>query len=181
MAGTKHVALLRGINVGGNNLVPMKRLAEVLTASGCADVQTYIQSGNIVFSRGRHPEARLSGLISKVIADEFDVQVPVVLRTANDLRSVVRTNPYLKSGADPAFLHVAFLADEPTHTAAAALDPMRSVPDAFELRGRDIYLHLPNGVARTKLTNAYFDTKLGTTSTLRNWRTVLKLLEMAGG
>jgi uncharacterized protein (DUF1697 family) len=136
----KHVALLRGVNVGGKNKLPMKELAELFEVAGCSDVATYIQSGNVIFC-------------AKTV---------------------------LRAGAEPGMLHVVFLADEPTRAAIGALDPKRSPGDEFVVRGREIYLRCPNGMGRSKLTNAYFDSKLSTTSTLRNWRTVLELRDRAG-
>lgn len=105
--------------------------------------------------------------------------VPVVLRSREELAADVARDPFLKRGIDTAALHVAFLADIPNPTCVTALDATRSPGDSFILCGRDIYLWLPNGVARTKLTNDYFDRTLKTVSTIRNWNTVLKLLEMA--
>jgi uncharacterized protein (DUF1697 family) len=103
------------------------------------------------------------------------------VRTADELRAVAQGNPFLDEGADADTLHVAFLADRPRSDRVAALDANRSPGDSFVVRGSEIYLRLPNGVARTKLTNAYFDSKLSTISTARNWRTVLKLLELMQG
>ncbi len=174
-----HVALLRGLNVGGKNRLPMKDLAEVFSAAGCLDVQTYIQSGNVVFGASAALAKRLPALVSAAISKAHGHQVPIVLRTAEELRAAARGNPFLKAGADPDALHVAFLAEVPTAAAVSALDPERSPGDDFAVRGRDVYLRLPNGVARTKLTNAYIDRTLGTISTLRNWRTLLALLELA--
>ena len=94
---------------------------------------------------------------------------------------IVTGNPFLAAGADPAQLHVGFLAGAPTAARTAELDPDRSPRDAFEVRGREVYLHFPNGTARSKLTVDYFDRVLGTTITIRNWRTVLKLHDMSGG
>jgi uncharacterized protein (DUF1697 family) len=172
------VALLRGINVGGKNTLPMCDLAAMFVEGGCTDVRTYIQSGNVVFAATPGVVERLADDISRRIAKSFGYRVPVVVRTADELRQVVRGNPFLKSDADARSLHVAFLADLPDPGRIAALDPKRSPGDSFSMRGREIYLCLPNGVAGTKLSNAYFDSALATTSTLRNWRTVLKLLEM---
>ncbi len=177
-AVASHVALLRGINVAGKNKLPMAGLVELFSAAGCEDVRTYIQSGNVVFAASPKAAAQIPKIIADGIAARFGLRVPVVLRTSEELRAVSEGNPFLRSGSDAESLHVAFLADLPGRRLGAALDPRRSPGDAFELRGREIYLHLPNGVARTKLTNAYFDSALATTSTLRNWRTVLKLLEM---
>ncbi|HEY6376537.1 MAG TPA: DUF1697 domain-containing protein [Edaphobacter sp.] len=175
---TKQVALLRGINVGGKNILPMKELAAMFVASGCGDVATYIQSGNVVFSAGAGVAKGLAGLISQRIEERFGLRIPVVMRTDEELGAVIRENPYLKGGVPEELLHVYFLADVPGAAEVGKLDPLRSAPDAFSVRGREVYLHLPNGMARTKLTNAYFDSKLGTVSTARNWRTVLKLYEM---
>ncbi len=176
-----NVALLRGINVGGKNILPMKDLVALFVEVGCSEVSSYIQSGNVIFRARPALVAGLSALIGKGIADRFGIRVPVVIRTAEELRDIARGNPFLKTKADPAMLHVAFLADVPSAPRVAMLDANRSPPDAYSVHGREIFLHCPNGFGRTKLTNQYFDSKLATISTVRNWRTVLKLLELAGG
>jgi uncharacterized protein (DUF1697 family) len=173
------VALLRGINVGGKNMLPMRDLVALFERAGCAEVRHYIQSGNIVFRADGRLAARISQVVAAGIERGFRMRVPVVVRTGRELAAVARGNPFLADGGDPAACHVLFLADAPTKKQAAALDPGRSPPDAFVVKGREVYLSCPNGVARTKLTNAYFDSVLGTTSTGRNWRTVLKLTEMS--
>lgn len=177
-SATLFLALLRGVNVGGKNRLAMKELAELLAQAGLAEVRTYIQSGNVLFRAPSAQAHALPGLVSGAIAKRFGLSVPVVLRSAAELAKVARSNPFLETGADPEALHVAFLAAEPAEARIAALDPKRSPPDEFRVLGREVYLHLPNGAARSKLTNDYFDSKLGTTSTARNWRTVLKLLEL---
>ncbi len=177
-SGLAYVALLRGINVGGKNKLPMADLVAMFADAGCTAVRSYIQSGNVVFSASRACAKGLAERISQRIAERFGFRVPVVLRTADELGRVLTSNPYLKRGVDVAWLHVAFLADRPSATRASALNPNRSPGDSFELAGREIYLHLPNGVARTKLANDYFDSTLATKSTLRNWRTVVHLAEM---
>jgi uncharacterized protein (DUF1697 family) len=175
------VALMRGINVGGKNMLPMKDLVTLFLDAGCAEARTYIQSGNVIFRASLAVANRLPGRIQKSVADRFGLRIPVVTRTADELRRVTVTNPFLEERVDPATLHVAFLSDSPTAARVAALDADRSLTDRFAVRGREIYLHTPNGLARTKLTNLYFDSKLSTTCTVRNWNTVLKLLELAGG
>lgn len=172
------VALLRGINVGGKNNVPMKDLSEMFSGAGCSNVRTYIQSGNVIFHAAPNLSERLPDLISAQIAKRFGCKVPVVLRTAEQLGKVIRNNPFLKAGASENELHVMFLADAPASSAIRQLDPDRSAPDTFQVSGREIYLRLPNGMGRSKLTNQYFDSKLATTSTARNWRTVNQLFEM---
>ena len=175
-----HLALLRGVNVGGKNKLPMKDLAALFVAAGCEDVRTYIQSGNVVFRAPPSVAAGLSARIAEQITGRFGYKTPVVLRTVGQLRDVVAHNPFLEAGAPEDKLHVMFLADEPSPARVAALDPGRSPPDAFVVRGREVFLHLPNGVADSRLTNAYFDSKLATVNTGRNWRTVTTLLGMMG-
>ena len=175
-----YVALMRGINVGGKNRLPMKDLAAMFGGAGCADVVTYIQSGNVVFRATDACAARVPAAVAKAVADRFAFRSPVVVRSAAELRAVARGNPYLKVGADVDALHVLFLVDRPSAARVAELDSHRSPPDEFLVRGREVYFRCPNGVGRSKLTVGYFDSKLATTSTLRNWRTVLKLVEMSG-
>jgi uncharacterized protein (DUF1697 family) len=113
------------------------------------------------------------------MTDRFGFDVPVVVRTAAELAAAIRDNPFPDACAEPKCLHVGFLADRPDQKRVAALDPKRSPPDAFAVRGREVYMHCPNGVARTKLTTPWFDSGLDTCVTFRNWNTVLKLLELA--
>jgi len=118
-------------------------------------------------------------VLIRKIEERFGFQVPVVLRTAEQLAQTVRNNPFLKNDPDEDTLHVLFLAELPRPDCVNALDPNRSSPDEFVVCGKEIYLRLPGGVAETKLTNQYFDSKLrmiGTT--MRNWRTVNTLLEL---
>jgi uncharacterized protein (DUF1697 family) len=175
-----YVALLRGINVGGKNALPMQELARMFCEAGCDDVQTYIQSGNVIFRCGP-AAAKLPGRISSQIETNFGYRVPVIMRTAEQMAAVIKNNPFVPAGIDHKWLHVYFLANQPGARAVASLDPARSAPDTFRVRGSEIYLHLPNGMGRSKLTNAYFDSKLATTSTARNWSTILKLAGIMNG
>lgn len=172
-----HLALLRGINVGGKNVLPMKDLAQMFSNAGGTNVRTYIQSGNVIFETSS-AAPKIVELVKTKIEKKFGYQVPMVLRTSQQLLKTIRGNPFLKAGAHEKMLHVYFLADPANPRAIATLDPGRSAPDAFQVLGQEIYLHMPNGMARTKLTNAYFDSKLSTTCTARNWATVLKLAAM---
>lgn len=174
---TRYVALLRGINVGGHNKIPMKELVVAFGKAGCRDVETYIQSGNVAFDSA-HAAGTLPAVLAKAIAKAFDLDIPVIVRSAAELAAAVRANPYLRRGDEDA-LHVLFMADRPAPRAVATLDPARSAPDEFAVIGREIYLYTPNGLARTKLSNVYFDKQLSTITTARNWRTVNKLLELS--
>lgn len=173
------VALLRGINVGGKNRLPMKDLVAMFLEVGCEDVRTYIQSGNVLFRGAPAAPGDTSALISALILDHFGYQIPVVTRTAEDLKKVGEANPFVQTGAETDRMYVMFLADEPESGLVRSLDPDRSPGDEYAVLGREIYLHCPNGIARSKLTNGYFDSRLATTSTTRNWKTTLKLVEMA--
>jgi len=173
-----HVALLRGINVGGKHKLPMKELAELVNGCGCSEVRTYIQSGNVVFAASRQCARELPPLLAQRIEERFGFQVPVIVRAREELARVMRDSPFVKAGLPENTLHVYFLADLPSADRVKSLAANRSAPDAFRVIGREIYLHLPNGMGRTKLTNTYFDSKLATVSTARNWATVKTLLKM---
>jgi uncharacterized protein (DUF1697 family) len=175
----RFVALLRGINVGGKNALPMRELVALVEKSGGRQVETYIQSGNVAFAATAAHAKGMASAITRGIAVRYGYGVPVVVRSAAELANVLASNPYASSKkVDPKSLHVAFLAERPKAEAIASLDPMRSPPDAFHVIDREIYLRCPNGLGRSKLTNAYFDRTLGTVSTLRNWATVQRLAEM---
>jgi uncharacterized protein (DUF1697 family) len=172
-----HVALLRGINVGGKNLLPMAALAKIFASEGCADVVTYIQSGNVLFAATATEAKSLGSRITKRIESEFGFAPPVILRSRKEVRAALAHNPFAAT-ADPAGLYIAFLDRAPTKAARARLDPNRSPPDRFELLGKELHLHLIRGAGETKFTNAYLDAALNVISTMRNWRTVHKLDEM---
>ena len=175
------VALLRGINLAGRNRVPMPELRTSFEALGLEDVVTYIQSGNVVFRSSTGRAEELAARIEGRIAEAFRIEVVVVLRTPAELRRIAGGNPFLKRGADPSRLHVVFLSGRPAKKAAAQLDPRRSPPDEFRLEGREIYLHLPNGFGRSKLTVDYFERSLGVDATARNWKTLTKLVALTRG
>lgn len=164
--------------MGGKNRLAMKDLVAIFTEAGCHNVRTYIQSGNVIFNAAPKVSARLPESIAVQIKNRFECRTQIILRTGEELRDVVRNNPFIKAGAAEETLHTLFLADLPDCSKVDRLDPHRSPPDEFIVRGREVYLRLPDGVARTKLTNSYFDSKLGTAGTLRNWRTVVKLFEL---
>ena len=173
-----HVALMRGINVGGKNKLPMKDLVALFVEVGCRQVRTYIQSGNVVFEGDAELAERVVTDVPTRIAARFGLSVPVIVRTAEEVRDAVSMHPFVAEAADLKHLHMGFLADTPSADAVASLDPARSAVDAFAVMGKEIFLHVPGGMARTKLTTDYFDRRLGTVLTVRNWRTVNKLLEM---
>ncbi len=174
----RYVALLRGVNVGGKNPLPMAMLAKLVASCGADDVETFIQSGNAVFSASNALARGVERALAKAIADELGLLVAVVVRSHAELDDMVKNGPFVGETLDPSRLHVLFLAEAPTPEDVATLDPARSPGDSFVVRGREVFLRLPNGAARTKLTTAYFDARLRTTSTGRNLRTVTKLAEL---
>ncbi|HEY2749015.1 MAG TPA: DUF1697 domain-containing protein [Polyangia bacterium] len=175
------MALLRGINIGGKNKLAMPALADMFRDEGAADVTTFIASGNVLFDAPKKLAVTLAPRIERRIAADFALRVPVMLRSGGELAAAVARNPFVARGADENELFVMFLAAKPSGAADRALDPKRSPPDEFALVGKELYLRLPNGAARTKLTNAYFDKMLGTIGTARNWRTTRKLAELCAG
>jgi uncharacterized protein (DUF1697 family) len=169
----KQVALLRGVNVGGKNKVPMAELRAVFESLGCSDVSTLIQSGNVVFSGGR---AVKPTALEAAIAKELGVEAAVVLRTARELASVVDANPFTR--VDLSKVHVGFMSQAPATAVVAKLDVEGFRPERFELHGRELYFHLPDGMGRAKLP-LYLDRRLGVSTTIRTWTTVVKLLALA--
>ena len=172
------IALVRGVNVGGRGRLPMAELRAALTDAGFDDVRTHLQSGNVVLdsTAARDATARR---IERLIAERFGLDVTVIVRTPRELAKIAGSNPFLDEQQEHAKLHVVFLAEKPSARAAAGLDPERSPPDVFVLRGRELYVHYPNGSGRSKLSLAYVERTLGVRGTARNWKTVLALNDLA--
>jgi uncharacterized protein (DUF1697 family) len=173
-----YVALLRGVNVGGARSLPMERLRGLFAQAGATHAETLIQSGNVVFTATEASAPKIIETVAARLKLEFGFDAPIVLRDATEWTALIDGNPFTRSGANLDTLHALCLSEEPSAAALSSLDPSRSPKDEFRICGRDVYLRLPSGVARSKLTNAWFDSKLGVVSTLRNWRTVLKLGEI---
>ncbi len=169
----KYIALLRGINVGGARKVPMADLRELFEALGHTDVQTYIQSGNVVFTTKDGAPMRVKKALEQAIEREFRFAVAVILRAPRELASVVQRNPF---GTDA---YVTFLDIPPEKQRVATLDPTKFAPDEFQVDGREIYVRCPNGYGRTKINNTYFERQLATKATTRNWKTITTLLDWA--
>ena len=172
------IVLLRGINVGGRNVLPMADLARHCAACGGEGVRTYIQSGNVVLTL-EGAEGEFAAALSDRIEAGNGLRVPVVVLTGAELARALGAAPF--PDAAPGTVHYAFLSALPAAAAVAALDPERSPGDRFAVEGRAVFLHMPNGVARTKLTNAWLDRALGVVSTVRNRATIDALWRLAGG
>jgi uncharacterized protein (DUF1697 family) len=172
------VLLLRGINLGPRNRIPMATLRAALGKAGFEDAQTYLQSGNIVVSSDAKP-AELVRQGERLIAEQFGLQIPVIVRTARELKEVVRRNPLRDMAVDPKRYQVSFLAREPDPELVSKLSGLQAGSERFAHIGREFYAWHPDGVARSKLWNALAGRDLGVVATARNWTTVTKLLEMA--
>ena len=168
-----YVALLRGVNVGGNNKLPMKDLSAVFQKCGCSNVRTYIQSGNVVFDCTTGV-SKLNETIAKGIEKKFGFKPLMVFRTLAELKDVVKNNPFLKTGAIETELHVVFLEHAPAEEELTKLEEKRVPPEEFAARGKEVYLRLPNGAGNSKMAGV----KTKTLATARNWRTVNRLIEM---
>lgn len=173
-----YVAFLRGLNVGGRNRIAMADLSAAFEASGARSIRTYIQSGNVLFQAPDQELERVLAAVEGHIEARLGSKVPVTLRSGSRLRAIAGDHPFRSIATDPSQLHVGFLQERPSPESVARLDRDRSPPDRMLVRDGEIYLLLPNGAARTKLSNAYFDSVLGIPSTFRNWRTVRTLARM---
>ena len=170
----KWVALLRAVNLGGANKVPMAELRALLEDAGYKNVRTYIASGNVLLD-GPSGKAALATALERLVADSFGVTTTVMLRKPRELAETVAAHPF---GTDTSDSHVAFLAKRPAKAAAARLEAAAGT-DATMLAGTEIYLHLPAGVQGSRLSGARIEKLLDVPATLRNWRTVAALAELA--
>ena len=175
---TRYVALLRGINVGRAHQVDMPRLREVLAARGHGEVRTHLRSGNVVLDSPL-PETELAADLAAAIESEFGFAVPVVVRTGAEIAAVVAGDPFATVATDPARYLVTFMAEAPDPARVDALPPPEGGGE-YLVRGRELYLWLPDGIAGTPLASWKWDTLLGRPGTARNWNTVTKLAALAG-
>jgi uncharacterized protein (DUF1697 family) len=170
------VALLRGINVGGKTTLPMARLRDVAEGLGYDEVATYIQSGNLVL-RTSASASTVEKDLARAVGALGGVQPAVMVRTRAQLAKVVDANPFLRRGEDPSSCHVVFAANA-TKGQLAGIDLPSYAPEDAAAVGKEIYLFLPGGVGRSKLAGDLAKQK-GAPGTMRSWRTVTKLLELA--
>jgi uncharacterized protein (DUF1697 family) len=176
-----YIALLRGINVSGQKPVKMTELKALFESLGFHSVETYIQSGNVVFKSGDINDIVLAvAKIESAIEKKYDFVVPVILRNAEDLKNIIAGNSYANSGTcDLKYLHVTFLNSQPEKDNIEYALKGDYSPNTFYITGREIYLHCPGGYGKTKLNNNFFESKLKVKATTRNWNTVNVLYEMA--
>ena len=175
---TTRVALLRGINLAGKKKVPMARLRELASDLGFADPKTHVQSGNLVFDTDLD-ESETVRALEEAVRSAFGFDVPVISRTADEMGAIASSHPFSDLGLDDRLLQVAFLDRPPERAVEVLIDADEYADDRFQGDGREVYLAYPKGSARSKLGHALLERRLGVSATLRNWRTVSKLAEMA--
>ena len=174
----RHIALLRGINLGPARRVAMADLRGLCEDLGYEDVSTYVQSGNVVFTSASRP-ARLQDELEREIAVRLGVETQVVVRTRDELADVIERDPFGDVVDEPKRYQVSFLSGKPTADAAREIEQLEVAPERVVVSGREIYAWHPEGIQRSKLAKALADKRLGVTATARNWNTVTKLLAMA--
>jgi uncharacterized protein (DUF1697 family) len=172
-----YIALLRGINVGGSHMVPMKDLKLLFEKNGCVDVQTYIQSG-IVFRRADADAHRLAKQVAAAVSKRCGFEPRVLVLTRTELVRAAANNPFPEAEGNPKSVHLFFLAEPAKKADLKSMEALRARTERFALKGKVLYLHTPDGFGTSTLA-ARAERLLGVEATARNWRTVTTLLQMA--
>ena len=172
------IALLRGINVGGNNPLPMKSLVALLESLGLENVSTYIQSGNAVFQAKRKPPKTLAAKIRRAIGEAHGFEPEVLVLGADAFGAAMDENPFPKATSEPKTLHVSFLETQRKNPDLDAIKAARAKTEHYVLTERAFYLHAPDGIARSRLA-ARAESWLGVRATARNWRSVEAIWKLA--
>jgi len=176
----RYIVLLRGINVSGKNKLKMADLRAMLEAMNFGNVQTYIQSGNIIFEHPKTPSSTLEERIKGQLMERFGYDIPVLALTVDELKDIFNHNPFLtKRNEDIAKLYVTILKEKPDNERVSVVKEIEYKTDEFEMRDKLIYVFSPGGYGRTKFTNNFFEAKLKVQATTRNWKTITKLVEMS--
>jgi uncharacterized protein (DUF1697 family) len=170
------IAFIRGINVGGKNALPMATLRAICGEAGLRDAQTYIQSGNVVFSAPERALARAAKAVEDGIESQLGFRPFVMVRTLRELRALVGAVPF---EAEPSKLIVMFLTDRPTAAATRAIQELKPDPERIELIGREIFIHFPIGIGTSKLQTTKVEKAAGLPGTCRNWNTILKMIDLS--
>ena len=174
----RYIAILRGINVGTGRKVPMADLKKLCENLGLHDVQTYIQSGNVVFELPQpEPLSELEIRLQKAFTQAFGFDIPVLIRTAEEWAETISKNPFLSEN-DDGRLYLTCLQKEPAPESLEKIKALQYLPDRYEIIGRDVFLFCTSGYGSSKLSNSFFESKLKVPGTTRNWKTVMKLHEM---
>lgn len=177
----QYLAILRGINVGGKRKIKMDDLKALFSELNFQEISTYIQSGNVLFSASEvldlSPEAKK---IEQAIFDNYKFEVPVMIRKTTDLNAIIEANPFFKEGKPIETLHLSFLSEKPSEENLEKIKTDAHAPDRFHIQDQEVYIYCEGKYHQTKLSNHFFEKKLGVSASTRNWKTLLKLKELAG-
>ena len=176
---TRYALLLRGVNVGTKNSLPMADLRSMLSKAGCIDVQTYVQSGNAVFGTSLGTPA-LTKVVEQALEKYMGRPIATTLRTLAQMKDIIADNPFGKVAKEPKYLCVTFLSNVPTKAETAPLHAQEWKPELFKVAGTEIYTWHPKGQGNSPLAGALGKLRLRGAVTTRNWNTVIKLTEMLG-
>lgn len=175
-----YIALLRGINIGPHKRMRMEKLRASCEALGFAGVKTYIQSGNVIFKAPKLSPAALAKQLGECIVKDFGFSSEVISRSREEMKAIVNSNPFLRErGIDPSKLHVVFLSQRPSAAALKKLQELTLAPDRVSSGDEEIYFYFPNGVSGSSLWKRPLDRVTGVAGTMRNWKTVTTLYQMA--
>lgn len=172
-----YISMLRGINVGGQKKIRMADLKSLYESLGLGNVQTYVQSGNVVFDSEEQNAEKLRKSIEAQTEAAFGFSVPILIRTANDFKRIIESHPF--ANEEPIRVLVTFLYERPQKSRWDELSLYQDKVDQFALGEQEIFLFCPGGYGRTKLSNTFFEKKLGVVATTRNWKSINTLYEMA--
>ena len=178
MTMNRKIAILRGINVGGKRKILMADLKALCEKLGLENVRTYIQSGNLIFTSDTI-NSELENNLEKAITDKFGFDVPVIVRSSEELQTSIDKNPFFDGDADIDRLHLTFLKEKPTKENEEKTLTYNYEPDKFKIDGRNVFIFCTGKYHKSKLTNDFFEKKLNTGATTRNWKTVLKLYDLS--
>lgn len=178
---SKKIAILRGINVGGKRKILMADLKLLFQNLGFSNIITYIQSGNVIFNDAKDVnDLELAQQIERAITAKYQFDVPVIIRSSKEIVKAVKKNPfYQKDAEDISQLHLTFLNDLPTKENLTKIESYNYEPDKFAINGKEVFIFCAGKYHQSKLTNNFFEKKLNLSATTRNWKTVLKLIELS--
>ncbi|MCX6321174.1 MAG: DUF1697 domain-containing protein [Bacteroidia bacterium] len=176
-----YISFLRGVNMTGHNSIRMTDLSALYKNLGFNDAETYIQSGNVIFSSMDDvPVPEIASTIERSILKRFNYNVPVLIRTVEEMRKLISANPFIEErNFEPSKMAVMLLYEKTTKAQIQKVIDIDYPPDKFKIIGKEIFIYCPNGFGRTKLYTNFFEKKMGVTGTARNWKTITTILQIA--
>jgi uncharacterized protein (DUF1697 family) len=175
-----YISILRGINVSAKNIIKMDALRKAYENAGFSNVQSYIQSGNIIFKNNSGQTKELAQKINQLIQENFELDIPVLVLSVRELKHIIENNPFAQQEEkDPTFFHVTFLSEKSKLHTYSEIEAKKSEDEEISFSDDAIYLYCPNGYGKTKLTNNFIESKLKVTATTRNWKTVNELMRIS--